>query len=123
MTLLLVLVGGALGASCRFLIDRAVTLRFTNPHLPWGTLLVNVSGSLLLGLLAALAGRLSGWYHPLVATGFCGALTTYSTFSHETVRLAVAGPGGSRRAALYVALTLGSGLAAVTLGWTLGHQL
>ncbi|GAB3148746.1 fluoride efflux transporter CrcB [Micromonospora sonneratiae] len=116
MTLLLVMAGGAVGAACRFLVDRAVTAR-TNGALPWGTLLVNVAGSLLLGLLAGAGSTLPGWLGQLVGTGFCGALTTYSTFSHETVRLADSGPGGRPRALLYVAVTLTLGLGAAALGW------
>ena len=57
--------------------------------LPWGTFAVNVVGSVILGITAAAAVStdLPGWVLPLVATGFCGALTTFSTFSYESVRL------------------------------------
>jgi len=88
MTLLLVLAGAAIGAPLRYLTDRAVQARHDTVF-PWGTFTVNVIGSLILG---AVAGRTaaSGLPHELkylIGTGFCGALTTYSTFSYETLRL------------------------------------
>ncbi|MGW0435240.1 fluoride efflux transporter CrcB [Micromonospora sp. NPDC003197] len=118
MSLLLVLVGGALGATIRFLVDRWVTA-WIGAALPWGTLVVNVSGSLLLGLLAGAGSALPGWLGYLLGTGLCGALTTYSTFSHETVRLADSGPGGRVRALLNVVATLTLGLGAAVLGWAI----
>lgn len=114
MTLLLVLVGGAVGALTRYLTDLAVQARF-DPVLPWGTFVVNVAGSALLGLLAGSGASLPGWVGSLVGVGFCGALTTYSTFGLETLRL----PRGY--AVLNVGLTLGAGLAAAGLGWKLAH--
>ncbi|WP_329105850.1 fluoride efflux transporter CrcB [Micromonospora sp. NBC_01699] len=120
--LLLVLAGGAIGAACRFLVDRIATRRLDRT-LPWGTLTVNVAGSLVLGLLAGLGSALPGWVGVLVGTGFCGALTTYSTFSYETVRLAGETTYGRLRALLYVAATLIAGLGAAALGWWLGQTL
>jgi len=84
VTLLLVLIGGAVGAPLRYLADRAVQARHDSLF-PWGTLTVNVAGSLLLGFLAGLPA--SGAVMALASTGFCGALTTYSTFGYETLRL------------------------------------
>ena len=118
LTLLLVLVGGATGAVTRFLTDRVVTGRVSGA-LPWGTLTVNVAGSLLLGLLTGAGAALPAWLGTLVGTGFCGALTTYSTFSHETVRLAATGPTGRVRALLNVVLTVGLGVTAARVGWLL----
>lgn len=120
MTLLLVLAGGALGAVCRFLVDRVASSRLGSA-LPWGTLIVNVAGSLVLGLLAGTGSALPGWLGALAGTGFCGALTTYSTFSYETVRLAGEGTSGRGRAVLNVAATLVTGLGAAALGWWLGQ--
>lgn len=121
MTLLLVALGAALGAPARYLTDQAVQARAGAVY-PWGTLTVNVVGSFLLGLVA-------GWpagpgLAALVGTGFCGALTTYSTFSYETLRLL---EGGSRPAALVnvvgsVATGLLSGLAGITLAAALGGR-
>ena len=88
MTLALILLGGALGAPLRYLIDLLIQARHDSV-LPWGTFAVNVVGSVILGITAAAAVStdLPGWVLPLVATGFCGALTTFSTFSYESVRL------------------------------------
>ncbi|HEX5540869.1 MAG TPA: fluoride efflux transporter CrcB [Micromonospora sp.] len=119
MTLMLVMIGGALGALCRFLVDRAVNLLPFRP-LPWGTITANITGSLLLGLISGGAGSQPGWVGPLIATGFCGALTTYSTFSYETLRLAQNGPTGRNWALLNVAATLAAGFGAFGLGWYLG---
>lgn len=119
MTLVLVVLGGALGAVCRFLISHALS---TRGPLPWGTFTVNVAGSLLLGLLAGAMNNLPGWVGPLVGGGFCGALTTYSTFSYETVRLAAREPDGRWWATLNVAAVLAVGLGAAGLGWLLGES-
>lgn len=83
---LAVAAGGLVGAPARFLIDRAVNGR-AESELPWGTFVVNVSGSLLLGLLSglSLAGHLPVTAKALLGTGFCGAYTTFSTFTFETV--------------------------------------
>lgn len=89
MSLLLVMVGGAIGAPLRYLTDRAVQRR-RDMAFPLGTFVVNVVGSLVLGLVA---GRLTPELQLLVGTGFCGALTTYSTFSYETLRLVEDGSG------------------------------
>lgn len=79
---------GAIGAPVRYLIDGAVGDR-TEGVFPWGTFLINASGSLLFGFLTGLA-----LYHAfpntpkvVLGTGFCGAYTTFSTFTFETVRL------------------------------------
>jgi fluoride exporter len=84
MTGLLVVLGAALGAPLRYLTDRAMRVRFGAS--PWGTFAVNVVGSALLGLLVG--GAAPPALLALVGTGFCGALTTYSTFGAETLALA-----------------------------------
>ncbi|MFC5833346.1 fluoride efflux transporter CrcB [Nonomuraea insulae] len=84
MTVLLIVLGAAVGAPLRYLADRAVQARHDTVF-PWGTLTVNVFGSALLGFLAALPA--GDGVMALAGTGFCGALTTYSTFGYETVRL------------------------------------
>ncbi|GAA4907101.1 CrcB protein [Nonomuraea thailandensis] len=84
MTVLLIVLGAAVGAPLRYLADRAVQARHDTVF-PWGTLAVNVAGSALLGFLAALPVEGAVW--ALAGTGFCGALTTYSTLGYETVRL------------------------------------
>lgn len=88
MSLLLVIGGAAVGAPLRYLSDRAIQSRHDRVF-PWGTLAVNVIGSLILGVVtgAVTAGGASPQVQLAVGTGFCGALTTYSTFSYETLRL------------------------------------
>ena len=86
MSAVLVFLGGAIGAPVRYLVDRAVQLRHDTPF-PWGTLVVNVLGCFVLGALAGAGTAESGPVFAVLGTGFCGALTTYSTFSYETLRL------------------------------------
>ncbi|MFD7611333.1 fluoride efflux transporter CrcB [Streptomyces sp. NPDC059828] len=122
MNWLLVVVGAAFGAPLRYLTDRAVQARHGS-EFPWGTFAVNVAGSLVLGLIAGVSaaeGRSSGVY-ALLGTGFCGALTTYSTFSYETLRLVER--GRSRWAAANVGASLLVGLLAVWLGADLAGGL
>jgi len=115
MTLVLVALGGAVGAVARHLVSAWSRRRFT---FPYGTLVVNVAGSFTLGFLAGLAAGADGlpaWVRALAGTGFCGALTTYSTFGFETVHL---GRTQSwRQASINAAATLGAGLGACWLGW------
>ena len=113
MTVALVLLGAALGAPLRYVTDLLVQSRHDSV-LPWGTLVVNAGGSFVLGVAA---GGLAGhtWALALVGTGFCGALTTFSTFGFETVRLA---QDGWVKAALgNVVLSMGLSLATCALGW------
>jgi CrcB protein len=116
MTALLVLVGAMVGAPLRYLADRSVQAKHDSLF-PWGTLAVNISGCLVLGVLAGIGTGLSSQLLTLLGTGFCGALTTYSTFSFETMRL------WEQRARFYavanVAISLVAGLGAVLLGYTL----
>lgn len=88
MIVALTLVCGALGAVTRFVIDAAVKRRWSSPF-PWATFGINVSGSFLLGVLAAVVlfhGQPTAW-QTVLGTGFCGGYTTFSTASFETVRL------------------------------------
>ncbi|WFE45192.1 CrcB family protein [Verrucosispora sp. WMMD1129] len=88
MAVILVALGAAVGAPLRYLVDRAVQGRHDSVF-PWGTLAVNVVGSLLLGVLigGAAVGAVPGSLVNLLGLGLCGALTTYSTFGYETIRL------------------------------------
>jgi CrcB protein len=112
-----VLLGG-LGAVCRFLLDRAVTKRVGRPF-PFGTLVVNLTGALLLGFLAGLALRPD--LALLAGTAFVGSYTTFSTWMLETQRL-----GEERQvvsAFANVAVSVALGLAAAWLGQTVGAAL
>ncbi len=119
---LIVVAGGMIGAPLRYLTDRAVQARH-DTDFPWGTFTVNVVGSLVLGVLtgAVTAGAASSQAQLFLGTGLCGALTTYSTFSYETLRLAEEG------ARFYaVANALGSvlaGLGAAFAGMTVAEAL
>ena len=115
MTVLLVALGAAIGAPARYLTDRWVQTRHDSVF-PWGTLTVNVVGSLLLGfdVGGAAAAAVAPAVTAAVGVGFCGALTTYSTFGYETLRLAA---DGSVRYAVANALgSLAAGLLAAWLG-------
>lgn len=109
MTPLLVALGAALGAPLRFAVATALDL----DRFPRGTLVVNVVGSFLLGLLVA-AGA-DGDALALLGTGFCGGFTTYSAFAVQTHRL------GGLRGAAYAVLTVVLALAACALGAVVGQ--
>jgi CrcB protein len=119
-TLLLVALGGAVGALSRYLLDLGIAVR-VDAVLPWGTLVVNVAGSALFGGLAGAGAALPDPVWHLAGAGFCGALTTWSTFAYETLRLA--GSGALRYAVLNLALTLSAGLGAAALGWAIAVTL
>lgn len=114
MNWLLVVAGAVAGAPLRYLTDRAVQSRHDSVF-PWGTFLVNVSGCLILGLVtgAAAQGAASSHLQLLLGTGLCGALTTYSTFSYETLRLAETGSGLYAVANIAGSVTAGLGAAFV----------
>ncbi|MQA03010.1 MAG: fluoride efflux transporter CrcB [Streptosporangiales bacterium] len=116
MTLLFVALGGAVGAPLRYLTDRLLQRR-VDQVFPWGTLTVNVVGSLVLGVVLALAGggMLSPAAVAFLGTGVCGALTTFSTFSFETLRLVE--QGAVRQAVLNVAVSLTVGFGAAAAGY------
>lgn len=110
-----VLVTGAIGAVLRYALSRAFPVR--PGHLPGGVLIVNVFGSGLAGALIGLAERaeLAGDLRLILVTGFCGGLTTFSTWSVETIELF---DGGRWRAAtLNVVVTLVLGLAAAAAAY------
>ena len=106
---------GAVGAIARYLVDGAVQDRTTGPF-PFGTLAVNIIGSVVLGFLAGYVlshtdGRTA---RTVVGTGFCGALTTWSTASWETVRLAE--EGVTSTAIAFTVVNLVASFAAAAVG-------
>ena len=121
LTALLVLIGGAVGAPLRYLTDLLVQSRHDTVF-PWGTLTVNAAGSLILGAVAGAASTgAPHWLLVLIGTGFCGALTTFSTFGYETLRLIE--DGSWLEAFLNVTASVLIGLVACAGGWTLAAAL
>jgi fluoride exporter len=111
---LLVALGAVLGAPLRYYVDRAIQARH-DTLFPWGTLTVNVTGSLILGALAAAPTPQA--LQLAAGVGFCGALTTYSTFGYETIRLAE--DGSTFHATINAVANVIAGLGAAFLGWAL----
>lgn len=116
MIALWVALGAALGAPTRYLTDRAVQRRYPS-RLPAGTLIVNLLAALLLGLFTGAAGIAPG-VAALVGTGFCGGLSTWSTFAYEVV--ALVGLRERAVAGLYLAVSLVGGIGLAALGYALG---
>lgn len=117
MTWVVIAVGGAAGAACRYVVDVVVSERARGAF-PWGTWTVNVSGALLLGLVAGLTVRRPdpALWQVAATGGFCGAFTTFSTLMFETLQLV------ERRAWWEALWNLSSqivGVAAAAGGWLL----
>ena len=118
MKVLLIALGAALGAPARYLTDRAIQARHDSVF-PWGTFTVNILGSFVLGLLTGASHRIDPVIAAGLGVGFCGALTTYSTFGYETFRLTEDGANF-----LAIANAIGSvvaGLGAASIGWAVGN--
>ncbi len=122
MNWLLVVLGAVVGAPLRYLTDRFVQAKHETAF-PWGTFAVNVGGCAILGFVggAAAEGAASPHVQLLLGTGLCGALTTYSTFSFETLRLAE--DGARFYAVANVVGSLAAGLGAVFTGTALAEAL
>lgn len=114
MTIVLVFLGAMVGAPLRYLTDRLMQSRH-DTLFPWGTFAANIAGCLILGGLAGAGFAVPSPVLALLATGFCGALTTYSTFSYETIRLV--DEKAYFYAALNVIVSVIAGLGAVLLGY------
>lgn len=116
MNFLLVAIGGALGSVLRYIAVQHVVMRLHPEPFPLGTLLVNVVGSLLIGMVMAkfMAQGLSDNARLFLVTGVLGGFTTFSAFSWDVLQLIQRGQLG--QAALYVLGSVGLSLAAVALG-------
>lgn len=118
--LVLVFIGGGVGSVLRFGIGRWLTPAewdAQGPPFPWATLIVNLVGCVLIGLLAGWCGRRE-WAKSLLLLGLLGGFTTFSTFGLDTIRLLDAGHGP--RALGYVACSVAGGLAGVWIAMRLG---
>ncbi len=115
----LVGIAGAIGALVRYLVGRFFAERVSS-QFPVGTLIINVSGAFLIGLLAGLGGHkvVSAYVQLVVATGFLGGYTTFSTMQWESVQLMRS--GGVSQSLLYLLSTFALGLLVATGGWMLG---
>jgi fluoride exporter len=119
MTVAFLMLAGAAGAIARYLADVAIQSRGDGEY-PWGTFWVNVSGCLLLGLIWGWVDHHEGGgtFQTIAGTGFCGAYTTFSTFSLESVRLIENGRYGT--AARYALTSVVVGGAAAAIGLAIG---
>ena len=118
-----VAIGAALGGVARYSLGSAIQQR-VGPTFPWGTLVINVSGSLLLGVLMRYAlstPSVSAELRAFLTTGFCGGYTTFSTYSYETATLLEDGQYG--RASVYATASVLVALAATFAGFVLAREL
>ena len=120
---LAVALGSMLGTLLRYAIDQGLT-QVLQGLLPWGTLFVNLAGSLLIGWVATARFPAAHWmnrvaWRQFLVTGFCGGFTTFSLFSLQTLRLIEAGDWAI--AAANTGLTLGLMMGAVTAGFLLAQ--
>jgi CrcB protein len=120
---LYIALGSAVGGVARFALTGIIQQRVMTP-MPIGTLVVNLSGSLVLGFIMRYAlgtASVTPEVRALLTTGFCGGFTTFSTFSYETVTLAE--DGDYRRATLYVLASVGLSLLGTLGGVMLAREV
>ncbi|AJY46839.1 fluoride efflux transporter CrcB [Martelella endophytica] len=120
---LIVAAGGALGASGRYLVGVA-SVRMLGYGFPWGTFIVNVVGSLMIGLLVELVARVlnqSADMRMFLVTGFLGGFTTFSSFSLDAMNMIERGDFAP--AAVYVISSVVLGLFAVFAGLAIGRMV
>jgi fluoride exporter len=120
--LLLIALGGAVGSIVRHSVGRLVGPS-TEGAVPWHTLLVNLTGAFLLGVLLVFASRqgLPGWWRPLLGVGLLGGYTTFSTLSLEIADLLLR--GSMITAAGYLALSAGAAVVGALTGILLGRAV
>jgi fluoride exporter len=120
--ILAVLAGGMIGAPARYLTDRFVQARHDTVF-PWGTFTVNMAGSAVLGFLLGAERHLGlpAVVFALLGTGFCGGLTTFSTFGYETLRLLE--DGAVTEAGVNIISSLAVGVLLAWLGFLLANAL
>lgn len=118
-----VALGGALGSVARFVVGKLIAERWTTTF-PFGTFVINVTGSFILGFFLELASErtsISPTWKLAIATGFVGAYTTFSTFEYETFKLLESGSGIS--GFMNVLLSLAFGFLAVWGGVAVGRKV
>lgn len=123
MDLLLVGAGGFAGANIRYLVAKWVTERY-GAHFPYGTFIINVTGSFIIGLLLTYfnaRANLSPNYRLVFTMGFVGAYTTFSTYTFEALTLMQ--DGDWSRAFLYLVSSVVVGMLAVTAGMMAGRAI
>lgn len=116
-SLCIVGIGSFIGGALRYLISICMK-NVCTPGFPWGTLMVNLFGCFVIGLLFALFGRYSSTSHPwclLLTTGLCGGFTTFSTFANESLQMLQNGHWGSFLA--YVSISVIAGICLTALGY------
>lgn len=118
-----VAIGGAVGSAARFALSSMIQ-RWSGTPFPIGTLVINITGSLLLGFLIRYAlgtSSITPEVRALLTTGFCGGYTTFSTFSYESIVLLESGQYG--RAGFYVVFSVAVSLAATLAGMAAAREL
>lgn len=122
--ILIIGIGGFVGAVLRYLLGGTVQNLARGSNFPWGTLIVNVLGCFLFGILSGFLGTRSQPNHSLnslIFVGFLGAFTTFSTFSNDTLQLM--NNGSSWLGWLNMSVSLIAGIGALLLGRMIGSSL
>lgn len=122
-SLLFVFVGGGMGSLLRYLLGRELNA-MPGIKLPLGTLIVNLAGSLLIGILWGISQKTinqNSYLHLLLVTGFCGGFTTFSAFSQESLTLLK--EGNWSHAIIYMACTFFAGILLTAAGFKITSNL